>query len=378
MKEFGPGEGVPPQEGKTHERWSKQKSDIFPLLRLVLIFLLPLIFLLTTVPSGYLLEQPGPSFDLQGGLTVEGAETYPNSGEFMLTAVSLQESRLIYHFLSFFDDDYGLLKVRDYLGEELDEKKQQGVDDVWTILSQDTAVVVGLQEAGKPVGVENLGALVVSTAKDYPAYDVLKPGDVIVAVNGEPAENAAKVGEAISSTQPGEMISMRVRGINEEALKAEDKLDAQERPDTSEILGENGRTVEVHTVWDPDLNKTVIGIAMRDYFDYDSGVQVEWNMEGVKGPSAGLIMTLSLVNALTPADLTGGKKVAGTGEIFLDHRVGPIGGLPMKIRAAEGEGAEVFIYPRDNQEDLAGVSTSMKLYPVGSLQEALQVLGEIR
>jgi len=85
-------------------------------------------------------------------------------------------------------------------------------------------------------------------------------------------------------------------------------------------------------------------------------------------------MTLSLLNLLLPEDLTRGMKVAGTGEVFLDGRVGAIGGLPMKIRAAERQGAEVFLYPRDNQDDLAGVDTRMRLVPVGSLEEALAFL----
>jgi Lon-like protease len=85
-------------------------------------------------------------------------------------------------------------------------------------------------------------------------------------------------------------------------------------------------------------------------------------------------MTLSLVNTLTPDDITHGERIAGTGEITLAGDVGPIGGLPFKIRAAEEEGAEFFIYPVENQEDLEGFSTYLQLFPVEDLDEALEIL----
>ena len=55
----------------------------------------------------------------------------------------------------------------------------------------------------------------------------------------------------------------------------------------------------------------------------------------VGGPSAGLMFTLAVYNAVTPTDITGGRKIAGTGTISLDGTVGPIGGVEQKVAAAE-------------------------------------------
>jgi PDZ domain-containing protein len=65
----------------------------------------------------------------------------------------------------------------------------------------------------------------------------------------------------------------------------------------------------------------------------------------VGGPSAGLAFTLALLDELTPGDLTGGAKVAATGTISLDGRVGAIGGLPQKAVAVRNAGAKVFMVP---------------------------------
>ena len=45
----------------------------------------------------------------------------------------------------------------------------------------------------------------------------------------------------------------------------------------------------------------------------------------VLGPSAGLAFTLSILDLLTPGELTGGGRVAVTGEILPDGSIGPIG-----------------------------------------------------
>ncbi|MDD5666233.1 MAG: PDZ domain-containing protein [Actinomycetota bacterium] len=349
--------------------------------KLLIPLLAPLILMLFIVPTGYLLEGPGPSFDLQEDLTVTGAKTYPSQGELMLTAVSLQESRLAYHLVAFFSESFDLLKVRDYLGEELDTEEQDVVDIVITFLSQDTAVVAGLRELGMPVEVRMMGELVVGVAPGYPASGAIDPGEVIVGVNGDPLDSPERLSEAITSSRDGEAVTLQVKSIDKDlALELNERAmeEDAERPDLSTLLEEGVREVEIQPVYVPELDQRLIGVSTRDFFTYTSDVEVEWELETVKGPSAGMMMTLSLVNALTPEDLTGGGKIAGTGEITIEGDVQPIGGLPFKIRAAESEGALAFIYPVENQEDLAGFRTTLELYAVDDLDDALEALQAAR
>jgi len=333
--------------------------------------------MLMTVPTGYLMESPGPSFDLQEDLTISGAESYPSQGELLLTAVSLQESRLLYHLLALFRDDFDLMRVSDYLGEELDTQEQDIVDIVITFLSQDTAVVAGLLELGLPVEVREQGMFVAAVAPGYPAYGEIDPGEVIITVNGEPAGNAERFSELIDSTPEGGTVTLQLREIDEEYATSIDKEVREglaSRPDLGRLLEEGTREVRLQPVYEPELGRSIIGISTREFFTYTSGVEVAWDLEAVKGPSAGMMMTLSLVNALTPDDLTHGDIIAGTGEISLSGDVGPIGGLPFKIRAAESEGARIFIYPVENQDELEGFSTTLQLHPVDDLDDALEFL----
>jgi PDZ domain-containing protein len=367
------------------------KPDSFgtALAKLIVPFLFPLMFFFTAVPTGFLLESPGPSFDLQAGLTVTGAETYATPGEFLLTSVSLQESRLIFHVMALLKGDYEMIKMQDYLGKDLDTEGQNAIDELVTILSQDTAVVVALEETGKAVSVEEIGALVLSVGEGYPADGVLEEGDVVVAVDGEPVESVGMLTERITSLPEGEAVTLTIRKVRLDLLNSIGKDGSGPNiddvpgtdsglPDPAELLSDGEWEVSLTPRYEPELERSLIGVALDDYFTYSSEVGVEWQLESVRGPSAGLMMTLSLVNTLTPEDLTGGEKIAGTGEILLDGSVGPIGGLPMKIRGAESEGAEIFIYPAANQEDLDGISTDLELYAVENLDDALEVLEGIR
>jgi PDZ domain-containing protein len=352
----------------------RPEKDSFPLGKWIFFLVIPLAFMLILMPTGFVVESPGPAFDLQKDVTVDGAQVYPSQGQFLLTSVTIQESSLIYHLLSTFDNDYTNIKETDYLGKNLDVSGNALVDQVITVISQDTASVDALQQTDKQVTVNPIGSFTEDVAPGFPAFGVLNLGDVIVQADGKPVTGVQALRDVIASKSPGDTIRLQVRTINRDALSQQQNSNPQ-RIDLSAILDSQLIERDVQVAADPSTGRPVIGASLRDYFTYSSPVQVDWNIQNVEGPSAGLMMTLSLINTLTPQDLTRGKNVAGTGEILLSGQVGPIGGLPMKIKAAESKGAQVFIYPADNQPDLAGVSTSMALYPVSSLPEALNVLG---
>ena len=92
------------------------------------------------------------------------------------------------------------------------------------------------------------------------------------------------------------------------------------------------------------------------------------------GPSAGLMFTLTIYNALSAQDLTGGRKIAGTGTINLDGTVGPIGGVKQKVPAAEATGARYFLCPVDNYADAVSVARTIKVIKIATVQDALDFL----
>ncbi len=106
------------------------------------------------------------------------------------------------------------------------------------------------------------------------------------------------------------------------------------------------------------------------------GVEIETGNIG--GPSAGLMMSLAVMDVLSPESLSGGKRVAGTGEISPRGDVGPIGGINLKIRAAQEAGAVAFILPAGNLDQVEMEAVHIPIYPVADIAEALRALEEIR
>jgi PDZ domain-containing protein len=91
----------------------------------------------------------------------------------------------------------------------------------------------------------------------------------------------------------------------------------------------------------------------------------------IGGPSAGLMWALGLYDLLTPGDLTGGRTIAGTGQIALDGTVIPIGGIEEKLTAAADAGATVFLVPQGNMEAArASGGHGLELVPVATFDDA--------
>jgi PDZ domain-containing protein len=99
----------------------------------------------------------------------------------------------------------------------------------------------------------------------------------------------------------------------------------------------------------------------------------------VVGPSAGAAYGLELLDALTPGELTGGRKIAVTGELHLDGTIGPIGGVAQKAVTVRRAGASVFIVPRANyKEAKAHAGNHLQVYAVDNFDDALRILGSLK
>lgn len=94
------------------------------------------------------------------------------------------------------------------------------------------------------------------------------------------------------------------------------------------------------------------------------------------GPSAGITLTTALSSLFTGIPVT--PHVAMTGEVSLQGRVNPIGGLPEKLMAAQRAGVTKVFIPKDNVEDLRDVADEVKekleIVPVEYVTDVLSEL----
>ena len=104
-------------------------------------------------------------------------------------------------------------------------------------------------------------------------------------------------------------------------------------------------------------------------------LDVKLQLDGVGGPSGGLILTLGIIDKATPSSLTGGKNIAGTGTISADGSVGPIGGIAFKMIAAQRAGDRFFLAPKENCSEVIGhIPQNLAVIPVSNVDDALAAL----
>lgn len=118
-----------------------------------------------------------------------------------------------------------------------------------------------------------------------------------------------------------------------------------------------------------------LGIAPEVFEKTDIHVHVPEGATPKDGPSAGIAMYTTLVSTLTKIPVR--KDVAMTGEITLQGRVLPIGGLKEKLLSALRGGIKTVIIPQENEKDLAeipdNVKKGLKIIPVSEVKEVLKI-----
>ena len=322
-----------------------------------------LVSLAALLPVPYVALSPGPTADTLGSedgtqlIVIEGRETYPTSGQLLLTTVRVSggpESRgmsLLNAVRGFVDPEVAVVPIdRVYPpGETVEQVEQRTAEEME--LSQQDATAAALRELDVPVATE---VAVGSIVEDAPAQGELEAGDVIVSVDGTPAVSPDAVRDAVRSKQPGDTVTFVVR---REGTELE---------------------VPVVTGTSPD-EAGVAAVGIAPVVAYSFPFTVEIQIEDVGGPSAGLMFALGIYDKLTPDALTGGELIAGTGEIDADGEIGPIGGIQQKLVAARDEGATVFLTPADNCAEAVGaVPDGLRLVRVETLDDAVQALEGIR
>lgn len=215
------------------------------------------------------------------------------------------------------------------------------------------AAAVGMRAGGADVTISGDGARVAATVPGTSADGVLEQGDVIEAVGDRDVQLASELAAILSAQDPGDQVELTVRRGEEQRTET---LLLTELPDgAGPGIGVLASTVDLVIETPVDVRPS-------------AGARVG-------GPSAGLMIALGVYDATTDADLVRGRTITGTGTIDTSGNVGPVSGVPQKVRAAELAGAEVFLVATDQVDEARDVAPpGLEVVGVADIEEAVAAL----
>jgi Lon-like protease len=313
------------------------------------------------VPVPYVALLPGPTYNTLGPLDgkpvvqISGHRTYTAPGHLNMVTVSYIGGPGANPPFNIFAALQAWLSPHEAVvpQEELfppGQTQQQVVkqDSEQMVNSQQTAQAAALCQLGiKFTTIDTISG----TISGLPAAGRLHRGDVIKAVDGKPVTCKSSAATMIRARRVGHRVVLTV------------------------ARGGKTHTVALRTA--SYKGEPVIGVNVVESFKFP--FQVKINIGNVGGPSAGMMFALAIIDKLTPSNLTGGRFIAGTGEIEVNGAVDPIGGIQQKMAAARAAGATVFLAPADNCPDTArSVPPGLRVVKVSTLRGAIAALKAVK
>jgi PDZ domain-containing protein len=320
---------------------------------------LVLVLVVAVVRVPYVALAPGPTFNTLGAyqgtpvIKVTGHATYDDTGNLNMTTISVVVPLTLAQALrDWFRHDYAVVPREAIYPSDKSTDEVRKEDEADFKASQSSATTAALRYLGYKGTVRVIAN---SVRKGAPADGVVKPGDVIVSVDGKAVTGPKQLVDLITARKPGEPARL-------ELLRGGKTLSVTLR--TAAMTEKDGSV------------RPVIGVTPAERVDFP--VKVTISLGDIGGPSAGLMFALGIIDKLEPGSLTNGRFIAGTGTIDDAGVVGPIGGIQQKLIGAKRKGATVFLVPAANcAEALSSPPDGLKLVKVSSLRGALSELHKL-
>lgn len=319
-----------------------------------LIIIIITLILVNLITTPYYLVVPGQSVNLSQNITVENGGK-DAKGKFLLTSTTIIKANLLLYLYNFFDTNVDLKNYNKENLVNLNQKEYIEVMDKLMQESQMIAKIVALKKVGYLPEISGQGILVNKILDHSSAKDKLLPGDVIVKVNDQPIntrEEFSKIIQSYISTQVIKITFLR----NNHTYSA--LIPIIELPDTGNKIERLG-----------------IGIyATNKDIECKFPIKIEIFLDKIKGPSAGLMIALEILNQLTENDLSNGLIIAGTGNLEIDGKIYEVDDIKQKIISAKKQKADIFLVPQNNYQEALKFNQDIKIIPVINFDDAIMKL----
>ena len=188
--------------------------------------------------------------------------------------------------------------------------------------SLDIATMVAYTEAGKSITIKEKKNVVIARTKD----NGLEVGDIILSADNTTCEDVNDIKKIINNKEENDTVTFKILRNNKEK--------------------------EVNSKIYLESNSKVVGVVIVTEYDYDIDPKIDIKFKNSEsGASGGLMLTLTIYNAITDEDIIKDRKIAGTGTISYDGTVGEIDGIKYKIMGAAKDNVKIVFVPTANYEE---------------------------
>ena len=311
------------------------------------IIVLTILVLLMYIRLPYYAMAPGGTIDITDRVVMDNY-TSENKGSINMLYVSEYEitplSYIIAKLSSWQIEKEQTRKISNETVEEINER-----DKIMRDNSLDIATMVAYQNASKKIEIKDKKNIIIATTRD----NGLKIGDIITKVDNIKCNDIKEIQNIISKKAIGDEIKFTIIRNNKEK--------------------------EITTKVSKEGNTKAVGVIIITEYEYYTDPQIDIKFKSTeRGASGGLMLTLTIYNAISDEDIIKGRNIAGTGTISADGSVGEIDGIKYKIMGAAKNKMDIVFVPSANYEEAIKTKEKynykLNIIKVDNFSEAVEYL----
>ena len=318
---------------------------------------------------------PGNATNVAPLVSIKGLTTDPHRDRILLVDVYLQPLSELQYLLMHLQSHVEFVTADQLLSPGI--PNSQLVDQGYLQMSdsQMSAKVAALRALGWKVPATPSGAVINGVVSNTPASRAgLSVGDEITAVDATTVTSQCSLVAALAHVAVGTKLELTVRPGHFSATGVLTRTPAIHVAVTTAASPHPAALTGCPQA--PTSGVSWLGVSPEDGVAYALPGRITLDTANIGGPSAGLAMTLTLIDALSKGSMTGGHVIATTGTIDPQGNVGDVGGVAEKTIAVENAGAHYFFVPQVEVATARSVANA-SLHVIG-VTRLSQVLAELR
>lgn len=311
------------------------------------ILILVIVGIIANYPLPYYIEAPGGTIDITNRIDIDGG--YVSKGSLNLLYVTEYRGNVMTYLMGLVLPSFDIEKQEE---RQISNESAQDIyirNRVMLENSIDNATILAYRHANKTVNITGYNNVILANYND----NDLKIGDNIISIDDVKVSNLIDIKNELDKKEANQTITISVMRDNKEhSFKV--KLDDEKK----------------------------LGIIVQTDYEYELDPEINIKFKtSESGSSGGLMLALSIYNAITSEDITHGFKVAGTGTIDIEGNVGEIGGVKYKIMGAVRNKMDLVFVPTANYDEAIKVKKEhnydIDIIKVNTFEEALNYLNNL-